>query len=232
MIFPILEYEPIVQIGDKTRLDASKSFVSPDEQAISVVSIRPSSADGFITVSSDRYLEWAYSVSGVHEITVLVSTAEGASASAQILRNISCLSESQDKLFSTDQDLRLHEPDILKWVVDGRSSFKDMHRRAQYTIIKWLDKEGYVDVYNNPFTKDAILDIEEVKQWSTFITLRLIFEGISNAIDDVFAEKAKRYKGMEVDWRKRAILRLDIDADGRTEDGEGVDPAFGFLARR
>ena len=232
MIFPILEFEPTVQVGDKTRLDASKSFVTQDEQAISVISIRPSSADGFITVSSDKYLDWAYSASGVHAITVLVSTTEGASASAQIVRNITAYTEAQDKLFSTDQDLRLHEPDILKWVVDGRATFKDVHRRAQYTILKWLDKEGYVDVYNHPFTKDAILDIEEVRQWSTFITLRLIFEGVSNAIDDVFADKAKRYKGMEVEWRKRAILRLDIDDDGEAEDGEGVDPAFGFLARR
>jgi hypothetical protein len=232
MIFPSLEFEPIVQVGDKTRLDALKSFVTPDEQAISVVSIRPSSADGFINVSNDRYLDWAYSASGVHEITVLVSTTAGASASAQIVRNITSVTSAQDKLFSTDQDLRLHEPDILKWVVDGRSTFKDVHRRAQYTIIRWLDKEGYVDVYNNPFTKDAILDLEEVKQWSTFIALRLIFEGISNAIDDIFADKAKRYKGKEVEWRKRAILRLDINGDGKAEDGEGVDPAYGFIARR
>jgi hypothetical protein len=232
MIFPILEFEPIVQVDDKTRLDATKSFVTPDEQSIAVVQIRPSSADGFITVSNDKFLDWSYSASGLHEITLKVVTAAGASASAQIIRNVSVYSAEQDKLFSNDQDLRLHEPDILRWVVDGRASFKEVHRRAQVTILKWLDKEGYVDVYNKPFTKAAIIDIEEVKQWSTFITLRLIFEGISNAIDDVFADKAKRYKGMEVEWRKRAILRLDIDGDGKAEDGEGVDPAYGFIARR
>jgi hypothetical protein len=230
MIFPVLEYEPIVQTGDKTRLSAKKSFVTPDEQAISMVSIQPSTADGFITVTADRELDWQFGASGYQTITVRVQAGMGASA--EIQRSILVLSESQDKLFSFDEDLRLHEPDILKWVVDGRSSFKDVHRRAQYTIIKWLDKEGYVDVYAKPFTKDAIINIEEVRQWSTFVALRLIFEGISNAIDDVFSVKAKQYKGKEVEWRKRALLRLDIDGDGKVEDYEGIDPAYGFVARR
>ena len=227
MIFPILEYEPIVQIDDKTRLDVSKSFVTPDESPITLIEVQPSSGDSFITVSN--HLDWAYAASGLHDITVRVTAG---AASAQISRSLNVLTSEADKLFSNDNDLRLHESDILKWVPDGRATFKDMHRRAQVTIIKWLDKEGYVDVYNKPFTKDAIIDINEVKQWSTFICLRLIFESISNAVDDIFHEKAKRYKGMEVEWRKRAVLRLDIDGDGKADEGEFIDPAYGFVARR
>lgn len=230
-IFPVCEYEPIVQVDDKTRIDATKSFVTDDQQSISLVKIKPASAESFITVTTNKYLDWQYSASGNHTITVHVE-AGAASASALITRTISVLTEASDKLFSTDQDLKLHEPDILKWVQDGRTSFKDVHRRAQTLILKWLDKEGYVDSNNDPFTKAAIVDIEEVKQWSTFLVLKLIFEGLSNATDDIFHEKAKRYSGKMAEFRKKSLLRIDVDGDGVVDEGEGIGPAYGFVTRR
>jgi len=39
MIFPNLELEAIVQLGDRTRLSALKSFVTQNEAAISLVQI-------------------------------------------------------------------------------------------------------------------------------------------------------------------------------------------------
>lgn len=230
-IFPILEVEPTVQVDDKVRLNAAKSFVTQDESAISAIKIDPTGSAGFITVTDDEYLDWSYSASGTYNIKLRVE-AGAASASAQITKAVSIVTSASDHLFSTDQDLKLHEPDILKWVEDGRASFLNVHRRAQTIIIKWLDKEGYTDVNGDPFTKAAIVDIEEVKQWSTYLALRLIFEGLSNAVDDLFWSKSKIYKGREVEWRDRALLRLDTDGDGTVEDTEGIDPAYGFLARR
>ena len=49
------------------------------------------------------------------------------------------------------------------------------------------------------------------------MTLRLIFEGLSNALDDIFHEKALRYMEMESKARNRAALRLDRDNDGETD---------------
>jgi hypothetical protein len=51
MIFPLVESEPIVQVSDKTRLSAVKSFKSNDEPAISLVEIEPESGSGFINVT-------------------------------------------------------------------------------------------------------------------------------------------------------------------------------------
>lgn len=230
MIFPNLELEAVVQVGDRTRLSALKSFVTQDEAAISMIQISPlGAASGLIDVSTDMFLDWQFSASGTISVLCRV-TASGASA--EITDTISVVTAASDHLFSNDDDLRLQEPDILKWVEEGRNTFINIHRRAQKSILEYLRKEGFTDVYGNPYTKAAIIDIEEVKQWSTFLALRLIFEGISNATDDVFAEKAKRYKGQEVEWRKTALLRLDIDGDGEADNKEGIDTAFSFVARR
>lgn len=230
-VFPILEVEPIVQVGDKTRFNGTKSFISPTDGDFDLMRIKPTATAQYITITDNEYLDWVYSASGTQTVTLYVQT-NCPYASGEVEKTISVLTATQDYLFSTDQDLRLHEPEILKWVVDGRSSFIDMHRRAQTLIMKWLDKEGYVDSDGNPFTKAAIVDIEEVKQWSTFLVLKLIFEGLSNAVDDIFHEKAKRYNGKMQEYRKKALLRIDVDGDGEVENYEGVDPAFGFVARR
>lgn len=228
--FPILEVEPIVQVGDKTRLNGVKSFLAPSSDTFDLIKIKPDASSNFITVSAG-YLDWVYAASGVKTVSLYVQK-NCPFASGMVDRDISVLSEEQDYLFSTDQDLRLHEPEMLKWVVDGRSSFLDMHRRAQTLIMRWLDKEGYVDSTGLPFTKTAIVDIEEVKQWSTFLVLKLIFEGLANSTDDIFQNKAKIYAGKMQDYRKKALLRIDIDGDGEAENTEGIAPAFGFIARR
>ena len=146
---------------------------------------------------------------------------------------VKCYSEDGDYLYCTDQDLASHESDIMKWVAPGRASFKNFIRRAQDLIMNWLDKEGYVNVYGEKFTKRDIIDREEVREWATFVTLRLIFESIKNATDDVFSEKASTYESLEMTARDRAILRLDINKDGEADlPNEGIDPAYGSLSRR
>lgn len=228
-IFPNLNLEPVVQTKDRTRLDATKSFVTQDEATISLVQIRPSVSADFVDVTTDMYLDWEYTTNGTQVVTCRVTAS---AVSAEVSANISSIVASADYLFSNDSDLKLHEPDIMKWTEPGRNSYLNLHRRAQTIILKWLDKEGYVDINNNPFTKAAIVDIEEVKQWSTYTVLRLMFEGLSNAVDDIFDKKAKMYQGMEGTWRERVVLRLDVDGDGVVNEGEEVQLSTAFVARR
>jgi len=229
-IFPFLSVEPTVQVGDRTRLDGTKSFITADEVSILALEIDPGTGT-YINVTDDKYLDYAWNTSGSKTIRCRVTTS-AASASASISETVSVVTESSDYLFSGDSDLKLHEPDILKWTEDGRNSFLNIHRRAKKLILEYLRREGFVDVYGNPYTDAAITDIEEVKQWSIFTTLRLIFEGISNSTEDVFHEKAKRYFEMEQKWRSIALLRLDIDGDGEVVEGEGIDMRSCFVARR
>jgi hypothetical protein len=229
VIFPHIELEPIVQVGDRTRLSALKSFVTQNEASVSLVQIKPSSSGSFIDVTDDKFLDWAYPSAGTITVTARV-TASGASA--EITQTLSVVTVGSDALFSTDADIRLHEPDILQWVSPGRNSFLNIHRRAQKLILEELRREGYTDTSGNPYTKAAIVDIEEVKQWSTMWVLQLIFEGLSNATDDVFHEKAVRYSSMRETWGATVFLRLDADGSGEIDTGEGIDTATCFVARR
>ncbi len=167
------------------------------------------------------------------DITVELTSGTGMSAVVVTsTKRIEVISELADRLFSTDGLLKSHEFEISRYVPTGKSSFKYVHREAQRMILAWLDKEGYVDTERNKFTKDAIIDLTEVKDWSAFMTLKLIFESISNQTDDIFHEKAKRYKDMEDEFRRRAVLRLDIDGDGDADLGEQADIRTIFVARR
>lgn len=166
---------------------------------------------------------------GVRNITVAVSNGtESDSKSFQI----KVYSKEGDYLFCEDGHLKAHEPDIMKWLPEGRSSYKDVIRRAQGLIVAWLDEKGYVNVYGNKYTKRDIIDVEEVKQWSIFMTLRLIFQGISNSVDDVFDLKAKNYAMNEEAARQRVVLRLDSDEDGVADEGETLGISSGSLYRR
>lgn len=141
-------------------------------------------------------------------------------------------SEAGDFLWCTDQDLIQYEPDIRKWIVAGRNSFLNIHRQAQKSILEWLDRQGYETVYKLKYTKFDVIDISEVREWSRFMALRMIFEGIKNSQDDLYAQKRATYESRELDARKRMILRIDTDGTGDTFLDEGLDTASIRLAFR
>lgn len=162
-------------------------------------------------------------------VTLKVSNA---TTNKTIVRKLPIISEEEDHLFSNDDQLRQHEHEINKYLPAGRSSFKNVHRRAQTLMIDWLNKEGYTDETGEKLTKDRVVDITEVRQWATFMTLRLIMEDMSNALDDIYAEKAKRYRELENSFRDAAVLRLDTNLDGEITLGEGLDVQNGFVVRK
>lgn len=219
-IFGNLDLETIVQVNDKTRLDASKSFISTDEAAITLLEIEPEAAAGFVDVTSNQFLDWQYSTDGDKVVSVRITTDGAPNTTTE---TFTVISVADDKLFSADSELLPYEPNILEWVREGRNSFLDVHRESQIEIIRYLDKNGFWDVNDDPLTKDAIIDINEVNAWSKFMTLKLIFDGLNNAKDDIFEQKAKNYLEKEFEARDRVLIRLDNDADGNADTGEEAD---------
>lgn len=228
-IFGILELEDKVQENEKTRLSALKSFISPDEASISLIEIEPEAAAGFIDITSQQYLDWAYSTAGSKTVTLRITTD---AAPVSFTDTIEVVTAATEKLFSNDDYLVKHESDILNWVPNGKADFRYIHRRCQSRIISWLDEKRYWDINGQPLTIDDLLRLEEFEEWSTFMALRLIFESLSNAIDDVFDQKSKRYKGLEVQARNRGALRFDRNNDGTLGSNEGQDVWTHNLIRR
>lgn len=137
-----------------------------------------------------------------------------------------------DALFSCDADLTAEEPDIMKWLPQGRTSYMDLHRKAQRLILDWLDRKGYRDTQGNKLTKFAVLDKSDVNTWSYYTALRLFFNGNSNAKDDVFKEKAKEYAKHEAESRDRFTLSLDLNNDKKPDAQKGPDIATGRILFR
>lgn len=157
---------------------------------------------------------------------------DNGSTTQSVTKTIKVISELSDALFSDDSMLEEHEPNILEYVRKGRSTFKDQHRLAQTQIFAYMDKEGFVDAFNRKYTKKAAVLPDEFLQWSKFVTLRLIFEGLSNAVDDIFEKKSNRYSKKEYFFRDRAVLRIDVDRDGDVTLDEEVDPGSCVVLRR
>ncbi len=221
-IFPKLTLDRVVQIEDGLRLDATQTFISKDEAAITLVEIEPETGAGFVDVTGskqkDWFLDWQYSgLSRTVDVTVRVTT-DGAPVT--FTESLEVLTSTDDKLFSDDYDLLVKEEDILKWLPDGRTSFKYKHRQVQTMIIEDFNERGVVDDDQNKLTKAAFLDIEEVRQWALNMTLSLIFKDNSNVVGDVFDLKAADYMSEALTHKHRAFYRLDLDGDGNISTGE------------
>lgn len=224
MIFPLIETEPIVQVNDKTRLSAVKTFKSNDEAAITLVRIEPEAGNGFIDVtgaivnSKNWYLDWAYATDGDKVITLEVTT-DGVAVT--FTKTLTVILEADDKLWSTDDDLQLLEPDIMGWIRQGRASYKDMHRMSQKRILEWFDNIKVWDKDGLPFDKDdvdTVMAATDLKRISAYWTLESIFGGLSNKTDDVFFEKQKLYRALRKEQQAdRSRIRVDYNKDG-TQD--------------
>lgn len=224
-IFGNLHLEEKLQINEKTRLDCSRSFVS-NEAAISLMRIKPEASGSFVTVTTDKYLDWAYETAGTKTVTVEITT-DGAAH--EFTKTIEVVSEANDYLWSSDADLVQHEPDIMNYVPEGKNAFLNIHRLAQTRILAWLDEKKIWDDDNNKLTAAAVA-AADMAEWSKYLTLQYIFEGLSNSMDDIFHEKGLRYRALAETAASRAVLRLDIDGDGSTD--EKVNNFTGLLLRR
>ena len=175
MIFPTLTLETTLQIEDKTRLDASLSFTSNDGN-ITSVEIKPEATESFIEVyniDEDKwYLDWAYETDGIKTVEIKVTTDTAATRTRSY--SVTVLTVAEDALFSSDADIYPYEPDLIKSLPVGKSTYLYAHRAAQTKIIAYLDEQRIWKEDNSRFSKEDLTDLEEFKRWSIFQTLLII----------------------------------------------------------
>lgn len=222
MLFPKLSFETVMQVDDKLRLDATRSFAN-DSENITDVLIEPEAGNGFISVynngnTSKWYLDWAYETDGFKDVSVKI-VADSGDKTKTYMAAINVLDEDTDALLSTDNDLYPYEPDILNYLPRGKNSYIYAHRKSQERILAYLDEQRIWKSDNSIYTKQDLVDLgselqDQFRQWSTFQTLLIIFESVQVSNADIFQEKKLEYENLMRQARNRSSLRLDQDGDG------------------
>tara|TARA_R110002096_G_scaffold34017_3_gene97566 strand:- start:3033 stop:3755 length:723 start_codon:yes stop_codon:yes gene_type:complete len=227
MLFPKLTFETVLQVEEKTRLDAGLSFVTDDE-VITDVLIEPANAFGFISVynagDSDKwYLDWAYDLDGMQDVSVKIVAVSGDKTKTY-MAGINSLSVEDDALLSTDNDLMPFEPDLLNYLPNGKNSFTYAHRKAQERILSYLDEQRIWHNDGTRYTKQELVDVtdpefkDQFRQWSSFETLLIIFESLQVSVGDIFQEKKTEYVALRNSARTRGALQLDANKDGTIDE--------------
>lgn len=225
MIFPHCETDSVVQVNDRFRIDASRSYVPKGSGTVVKVEIEPHTGDGFIDVTgsdySDWYLDWQYTSAGAKVISVKVYTAVGPDVSTTSTYSITCLTEAADELFSKEEELKFHESDVMRWLPQGRGSWKFILRQAQTMIFDWLYANGNLNSDGTKIDKTSIVTTDDLRDWSTFLALRLIMMDMRKQSADIFGQKMIDYEGKEQRAREKYLIRIDVNKDGVQSNYEG-----------
>lgn len=224
-------YQKQVQVDEKFRIDCTKTFTHTGDHNIQTMTIVPESGGETFTITTDKYFDYAYGSDGEKTVTV-TATLSGGGGTTTKTTTVTVVTATNENLFSSDYDIIPHEPDILNYLPEYKADYRYVHRLAQDRILTILDERGITDNDGNRIVAADIKDIEECNDWSKFLVLQYIFESLSNAIDDIFHEKALRYREMAKQAGNRAFLRLDYDGDGTLESTEVGTAATGRIYRR
>jgi hypothetical protein len=193
---------------------------------------------GFQKVKSGKEFEGLTIEFAIKKITMAITTSDGANPGPPVEKTETVEYYQKvytlfgDSLFSNDSDLQVHESNILNWVKEGRASFLDAHRRTQETILNWIYNQGHTDIDGERLTKYDILDLEDVRLWSIFETLRYLFMGFQNSSDDVHKEKAGEYEKEMIASRSQVMLKLDKNKNKKVDKQEKINTSSGDLIRR
>lgn len=207
---------PKVQIGEKFRLDLSRTYIHVSEHNIHLLQVTIDSTTW--DISTEKYFDYDFSTSGSKTISVYVESSGAGHPSATKDFTIEVVSQADEKLFSKDTDIIPFEPDLYQWLPEGKADYRYVHRLAQTRILAKLDEMGIHDEDGEKLTIDDITDIGEFTECSKFMVLRLIFESLSNQVGDIFHEKARRYMEFEEAACNRVKIRLDLDNDGAADE--------------
>ncbi len=153
-------------------------------------------------------------------------------------------------VYSDDNDLLTEFPVITseRYLSTGSISHIMWHVAALNEIIQRLRNGGHLktkatDGYVYTHSKNIfgylpenitpwdILDMGELRQASTYLTLSKIFQQLSDADDDYFEQKGKYYYGMFKSMFKTVTLSIDKNDDGFVANNEKVATNATYMTR-
>jgi hypothetical protein len=228
MSFAVIKAEKTLRIADKTRLNASESYPGVPGTTITLIEIQPEGTALFYDVTTDGYLDWQYTTEEVKTATARVTFSDLSVVNATADLNV--LAEANDIIFSDDSDLVEFEDDILDYVVIGRNSFLNIHRKTKNVILAEVANKRILNPDGSKITIDQFADLSELREWSTYMTLKFIFESLMANPGDKFEGKRDMYQEMNDKASSRFLLTITSNIDNTTEKRK--DLFTGRLVRR
>lgn len=165
---------------------------------------------GFVKWDRDLTNEKSTTVNGVELFWYKIKL--DADATAVTVKGINLV-------FSDDNDLKEEYPTIVDMLPDGEPTFINFHVASRKDILSYFKTQGklvtQVGGKKKLLDQFDLLDIEEVRDASKFLTLAKIFYWISDATDDKWYQKATDF---ETEYNKKinlATLSVDSNDDGK-----------------
>lgn len=237
MVGIVLNSESIVRVGDKIRLDASPTTYVPVTPGITIasVTIRPEATAPAFNVTGipvnkkGWFVDYFYTAHGVKTVTVDVTLSDSTVSTKTF--TVTVLSEADDKLLVDDNELRSLDFEIMRFIPDGYSSWRHVHRRATSETLSFINAlrlkryDGYDLGFND--VKDSRL----ARQFATLTSLSLIYQQLSNKPDDKFYQRYLDAKKSLEQLKATPDWVFDFDNDGVIASNESADLLTGRLLR-
>lgn len=222
-MFGIIKCDERVMTGDKIRIDCSESFLPPGVSFKSPIS-HEISMDNEVTwynITAKKMVDWIFMTAA--DKTISLRLTDSTDAQEIFTKDIKILDLTLQKLFSNDSDLYALEPEIDAYLPKKWSSWNIVHLKSQEYIMDWLDEKRIFKSDGIKYVVDDLLDLQEVKQWSTYKTLEFIFEGNSNVVGDISSVKRDKYRELANEKSTKSQLALNVTGGATVEAPERID---------
>ncbi len=128
-------------------------------------------------------------------------------------------------VFADDYELMLEQPYItMPEFLDTLPSHIMIHAACRNEILQSFRNKDYIKLDASGVKQDInawdLLDIEEVKQGAVYLAMSKIYFNMSDANDDVWANKAHEYREKYQEMIRVAALSLDLNDDGKASPDE------------
>jgi hypothetical protein len=143
-----------------------------------------------------------------------------------------------NSVFSDDNDLRSEIANIDSYRVSTASSHILSHVSARDAIMQDLRNSGRIKLnVNTGRFKDLnifdVLNIEQLREASKWKTLSIIFDDVSDKIDDKYDQRARKYNTRyKAVMNNLQFLGLDVDDDGKADISEEQASITALILRR
>jgi hypothetical protein len=220
--FGVIRSDDKVFVGDKIQFDVSKSFVTPDETLATPKNHEVSFDAGvtWLDITAKKKIDYIYSTAGTKTVSLKITTTAGNSI---FTKDITALDLAAQKLFSSDSDLYRHEPDIDNLLPAKWSSWNLIHLEVQKAFMDWLDEKRIFNQDGTKYVVDDLLDLQQVRQFSIFKVLELIYSGAHNISGDVYEAKRDKYLEWANEKLSRSQIALDYNGNATADRNERTD---------